>query len=75
MTRKQTALILVLFWVFLPLFIGYGLYQTVVYPARPTDIYPRWSRLMWFIAASVCWGIGVCSMIYKYVIYRKHRDG
>jgi hypothetical protein len=43
MTKKQTAFSLVFFLVFLPLGIGYGLYRTVVDPARPTDIYPRWS--------------------------------
>ena len=75
MTKKQTAFSLVFFLVFLPLGIGYGLYRTVVDPARPTDIYPRWSRLMCFIVASVCWGIGVCGMIYQYIIYKKHRDG
>jgi hypothetical protein len=71
MTRKQTSF----FLVFLPLGIGYGLYRIVVDPARQTDIYPRWSRLMCFIAASIGWVIEVCNVIYKYVIYRKYRDG
>jgi ABC-type enterochelin transport system permease subunit len=75
MTKKQTAFSLVFFLVFLPLGIGYGGYRTVVDLPRQTDIYPRWSRLMCFIVAGVGWGIGVCGMIYQYVISRKHRDG
>jgi hypothetical protein len=72
MAKRQAALFLVFFLVLLPLSIGFGLYRTVVDSARQTDVYPRWSRLMLFIAASVFWGIGVCVMIYKYIIKRKH---
>jgi hypothetical protein len=59
MTRKQTAV----FLVFPARVIGYGWYMTVVDPARPTDIYPPWSKLMLLIPASVFWGIGVFLMI------------
>jgi hypothetical protein len=58
MTRKQTAFGLLMSWVFLPLAIGWGLNRTVVEPARPTDIFRRWSRLFQvtcFIVAVTCW--------------------
>jgi hypothetical protein len=60
MSMKQSAGLLVL----LALLIGYGWYDLVVNPARPTDIYSPQSRLMLLVPASIFWGLGMGGLLY-----------
>jgi hypothetical protein len=60
MSTKQWAGLLVL----LGLLIGHGLYDALVNPARPTDIYSPRSRLILFVPASILWGLSVGGLLY-----------
>jgi hypothetical protein len=67
MGTKQTTI----FVVVLALFIGYGWYELLVIPARPSDIYPPWSRLMCLVPATVAWVISAGNLFYRLIRARK----
>jgi hypothetical protein len=59
MTRKYA----IGFWAFLSLALAHQWYNFTVTPARPTDIYPPWSRLIPLTLFSLFWVIGVGLLI------------
>jgi hypothetical protein len=55
------------FVVVLALFIGYGWYGFLTTPARPSDIYPPWSKLMLLVPATAAWVIAAGGLLYRMI--------
>jgi hypothetical protein len=65
-TKQSTIFLLVL-----ALIIGYGLYELLVIPTRPSDLYSPWSRLMTLVPATVAWVIAAGMLFYRLIRARK----